>query len=606
MQNTTNKRRERALRILTYAFFLIHIALQYAQLQYSAYPGKSYFFMQHPQMLAVNYALLLVLNLLLLTLVDRAGISMLIASLLCSLWSIADYYVILYHGSPLFFSEFASFRTAMNVASGYNFAIDREAGRLLILGGLELAVAVLGLMIEGKIKRPRSLRRAGWRFGSFVILGAIVLAALNNTAIKPRSAMAWTWYEGVRDYGYPSCIYEDVEKRLHAVIKPEGYSTEAVNAISLREPGGSHTERPDIILILNETFYDLSVYADPEPDWDYLAPFYSLDNAVYGRAIVPTIGGGTNNTEYELLVSNAFYLMQIYAPFNYINLSKPPMGVVSYLKDFGYSSAGMHCGGKTNYARNRAYPELGFDTVVLGTEPFVIQNYGHRIRLDAGVYRSLIEQYESMEEGPRFLYLLTYQNHGDYEKNDPELDTVHTRRDFGDLTDDIDEYMSSISLSAQAFAELTAYFETVDRPTIVCMLGDHAPMFINQLESDEALTEYEEQIVKRMVPYVVWANFDLGFAEKHDLVSVTDLMPMILEAAGFPLSTYYQTLLQLHEALPVRTSNGLCMDADGNYSEFDWTDDTPSAALLRQYYYMEYNLLKGGSNYRAELFHLEK
>ena len=69
----------------------------------------------------------------------------------------------------------------------------------------------------------------------------------------------------------------------------------------------------------------------------------------------------------------------------------------------------------------------------------------------------MISLYESEEDGPRFFYLLTYQNHGGWDQNDEALDLVHTRNDYGSLSDVLNEYLTSIKLSADAFCRLTEF-----------------------------------------------------------------------------------------------------------------------------------------------------
>ena len=59
----------------------------------------------------------------------------------------------------------------------------------------------------------------------------------------------------------------------------------------------------------------------------------------------------------------------------------------------------------------------------------------------------MLSKYEDNQDGPRFMYLLTYQNHGGYEQNDNEYDTVYIQKELGDLTDDVNEYLSSVEKS---------------------------------------------------------------------------------------------------------------------------------------------------------------
>jgi hypothetical protein len=86
--------------------------------------------------------------------------------------------------------------------------------------------------------------------------------------------------------------------------QPEEYQPEVIEAINKNRNTYNVLEKyPDIILILNESFFDLSVYNNIQTDLDYLADFYSVEGATYGYAIAPYIGGGTNDSEFELLTS---------------------------------------------------------------------------------------------------------------------------------------------------------------------------------------------------------------------------------------------------------------------------------------------------------------
>lgn len=275
--------------------------------------------------------------------------------------------------------------------------------------------------------------------------------------------------------------------------------------------------------------------------------------------------------------------------------------IVTYLENLGYKTAGMHCGNAKNYNRHLAYPRMGYDTIILGPEDFERLHYnGNRPWLDIDNYKDMIDQYELYKSGPQFLFLLTIQNHGGYEQNEASLDTVHTGKDFGSLTDDVDEYLSSIKLSAEAFRELTDYYSECDRDVIICMVGDHAPSFITSLPGREGRTAEMESIIQRSVPYVIWSNFDADFEMYTEYASMVDLVPMVLKASGMPLSSFYQNILNLHEILPVRTSEGLYMDQSmqlGQYnSESEYYD------LLNQYYYMEYNSLLEDEEYQKQLF----
>ena len=198
------------------------------------------------------------------------------------------------------------------------------------------------------------------------------------------------------------------------------------------------------------------------------------------------------------------------------------------------------------------------------------------------------------------MYLLTFQNHGGYEQNDSSLDTVHVRNDFSGLTDDIEEYLSSIKLSGEAFRELTDYFSSVDRNVIICMVGDHAPPFIKDLPERDSMLIEDTSINQRAVPYVIWSNFDAKYEGYTDYVSMVDLAPMVLSAAGLPLSIFYKNILDLHELLPIRTSEGKYVDKD--YHVGLYSSESNYYDRINEYYYMEYNTFLKEDQFIESLF----
>ena len=196
-----------------------------------------------------------------------------------------------------------------------------------------------------------------------------------------------------------------------------------------------------------------------------------------------------------------------------------------------------------------------------------------------------------MEEGPRFVWLLTYQNHAWYEQNEPEYDTVHVTEDPGEqqLTEQLNEYMTSLEMSAEAIRELTEHFEKSERPVIICMLGDHAPVMINHLECGATDDDDRREILARMVPWMIWSNSAVG-EEKLPAVMSTFFMPATLtDLAGIPLPLYYEVMLKVREQCPVFTGNGVWMDPDGNVGNAAAGANTEKYRNL--YYYMEYRQL---------------
>lgn len=563
--------------------------IQYYQLQYSTsrnFSGLSFV------VILGNISLCLAILIVFSFIFRKRHIVILVAGFFTTIWSIVNYYVTRFHGGPILLSELVNLKTALGVANNYHYEFNYIILKIILLGLLQIGIALFVKFFLQANKRLSTKVRVLYLSISIVLACISALIYINTDVSFGIHAD-----EGVKKYGYYYTLIKDVENRINPINEPIGYDVDTIKNITAKNNEANNID-PDIIFILNESFFDLSICCNIQYDTDYLADYYNLENARYGYAEVSLTGGGTNNSEFELLTSHSMYLLRNMAPFNYINFKKSDFSAVEYLNRLGYTTVAMHCGEKTSYSRNIAYPYMGFDRIITGGDNFTQSCYGNRSWLDSDNYTNLLEEYERCGNGPRFVYMLTYQNHGGYEQNPGDLDTVHTLTDFGDLTDDVNEYLSSVSLSAQAFVELTDHLSDSDRKVIICMVGDHAPSFITSISDNNRpnISFYE-----RAVPYVIWSNFVID-ENSPDFATITDLVPMVFSYSEIPLSPYYSYIIELSKEIPIRSSSGEYIDNSGNVGLFGKND--PRFDLLSKYYYMEFNALKHSSDYLEYLFFL--
>lgn len=562
---------------------------------HSLYELKEFLFLSSLKYIVLNYLTLGVVWSVLLILFRRIWAADLLCCILCGGLAIANHYVISFHSMPLSFLLIKNFTTAMNVISGYRFTVGFHVGTLLLAMA---ALTVLCLLVRRKetAQEKRPLRRQLIRDVSLVLLSACVLffGYFGPKPLKPVKTIGWLWNEAYSTYGYLGCSIETLTQLFNSVTEPEGYSEDRVSQI--RIPGSSQDEpavsvQPDILLILNETFYDLRQIMDLETDVPYLDSTGSLENLLSGYAVVPNAGGSTNVSEYELLTSNSAYLMPGVTPFNILDLNGAN-SVVSLLAAQGYSSLACHPEPPASYSRVMAYPRLGFQRSFFQDDFTDLRFYGSRyFETDACVYENLIRWYEAdPSDAPRFFYVLTLQNHGGWDLNPPELDLVHLTTDAGEHTGKIEEFLSCISISDEAFRDLTEYFSRSERPVIICMLGDHSPSFAPSVV-DPAFSEEEKALNLRKVPLLIWANFPLPEMELGTM-SMNFVVPTVLELAGAKLSPYYRYLLQLKEQVPIVSSYGSYYDRDGNIYQYSTDEGAPYAQAVDNYFYLEYHNLQ--------------
>lgn len=404
--------------------------------------------------------------------------------------------------------------------------------------------------------------------------------------------VSWRWTDSYQKWGYIPCTIKTAHTTAHYITKPAGYSKETLNDIVIKRTRFSN-EQPDIVLILNETFYDLSHVMDIETDIPYMENINSMqENTIKGYAVHPS--RSTNGSEYELLTSNSLKLLPSITPYNIMDLDKSN-SIVSHLNQLGYYTTGAHCASPVNYNRQKAYSALGFDAIHFEEDFSNITYFGERTQAtDECSYKNVLSWLKQKNNSPQFVFLLTIQNHGDWNSNKPELDSVHALNDFGEYNEQINEYLSCIHLSDIAFKDFIEQLKDYDRDIIVCMVGDHGPTLANKILGDSKSDK--EFLLRTSVPFIIWANYDIEDTSQinNKTISMNYLVPSLLDIAGVKLSPYYQYMLNLKSNIPILSPFQIYCDTDGNHYQYDSVSDY--SELVNAYFYLEYNNLQKTRN----------
>ena len=579
--------------VLQYFIVITIFFLSWIQLEVSStYDSWTDVFSMSAKYIAINIVTVCTAYLLAHAIINSLWKSCVVFSIFITLLSAVNYYVIEFHGTPLTFMELKNFRTALNVIGGYKFDIKDIAG-IIVIFCAEIVLCYMMKRIDTRVREKRMLwkrmlrRRLIKGFCLYaVVFGIIFFTYLSSTPFMGEE-VAGAWASSYRQYGYAACTVKLAFDSAKFLQKPDGYENgigdiELVNV----EHDSRENERPDIILILNETFYDLSLITDIKTDVPYFENMNTLKNTIRGYAVVPYIGGSTNCSEYELLTGNSLRLMPGVTPFNVINM-KGANSAVSHLKQLGYHTIAGHPEKGSNYNRINAYADMGLDEYYFYDDFTDRKSYGNRWMLtDESAYENLLLWMKDHTDTPQFIYLLTIQNHGPWDKNERKFDTVHVSNDYGELNEEIDEYLTGIRMSDSALKYLTDQLKEYHKKVIVCMVGDHSPSFANDIADQEQ--DPVSSLLLRSTPFIIWANFDI---EDKDMgtISMNYLLPTLFETAKVPLSQYYQHMLNLMEDVPILTSWAYY---DKNMNEYLYDADSEYSKAVNDYFYMEYNNLQ--------------
>ena len=360
---------------------------------------------------------------------------------------------------------------------------------------------------------------------------------------------------------------------------------------------------PNIIIIQNEAFADLSIPYDIKTNQDYMPFIRSLtENTRKGYLNMSLTGGPTANTEFEILLrSSLSFLPYGSVPYTqYVNSDLPSVAEVLKNQPTPYHTVAYHPYYTSGYRRAEVYSHFGFDEVHFEDDFKTARPQSDIIRdylSDSADYKrveSMYEEWRKSSDAPWFCFNVTIQNHGGYtQKYTPsEADKVYVTN--FEATDSINSYLSLIKVSDNAFKELIEYFSHCDEPTIIAMYGDHLPSFDNKalevLEGHKN-ANVSENYGKYYVPYVIWANFDIGEEDsfgKLNTLSTNYFASTVFDVAGVKLTDYDRYLLYMHDRLPAVTAIGI-WDKEGTH--YGAPEAAPYSEDLKRLQMIQYNLI---------------
>ncbi len=397
----------------------------------------------------------------------------------------------------------------------------------------------LVIMLFARMKRrrrynfPRSLAMSV----GFILFTAMIAALGLRAEVFPRRFD--NMVDAYNDYGFATCFVFTFGQQ--GISRPETYSPDTVTDILTEIDEDPDTAElvyptfdeednlahPNIVFVQLESFFDVNTIvgaeysADPTPWFNRLCSRFPS-----GLLYVPTIGGGTANTEFEVISGlNLDFFGAGEYPYNTILQSTTCETMCYNLKEYGYTSTAMHNNKATFYSRNTVYPNLGFDR-------FVSLEYMKDVKYtpvgwarDVGLTDEILTALDTTDERD-MVFCIAVETHGKYaDTYEPEEGDIEVIR----LPEQIplapfQNFVNALPGTDGFLRELTLALLRFDEPTIVVAYGDHLPAM--ELEDDMLTTGsiYASR-------YVIWNNYG-GQFEAPDLEAYR-LNANLLRQLGF-------------------------------------------------------------------------
>ena len=503
----------------------------------------------------------------------------------------ANHYLIAFRGRTLFPGDFLSLGTAANVAGNYDYSLSQRQWVTLIM--------MIAVILAMKVLPNEPRKKFSWKvFGASAGAAVVFLSVFFGTSMVEKLGIEpsmWTTRGNGLFLNFAVCM------KYMKVEKPDTYSQQTLNdlgtenasddlSVTVVDPDG--TVRPvNVIVIMNESFSDLSVLPGVETNQDAMPFIRSLtENTIKGYAYSSVFGGTTANSEYEFLTGHttAFFSPGTIPYQMYV---KPDSAsLVGQMDDLGYRTIAMHPFYASGWNRPTVYADFGFDEVLF-YDSFQNLSYVRSYISDQADYENIVRLYEEKEPGEKlFFFNVTMQNHSSYDQPWDNLPReVWLTGDKEGLYPTVDQYLSLLYQSDRALEYLMDYFSQVEEPTLLLVFGDHQPQVYGTFYQDMLGTDLSaaDAQKKQAVPFLIWANYDIP--ERSGLqLSLNYLSSLLVETAGLPQTGYQQFLAGLWEDLPVVNAVGY-LDGEGTWAYAPSGLSQAAQAAILDYQMLQYN-----------------
>ena len=401
-----------------------------------------------------------------------------------------------------------------------------------------------------KIKYIRNITSLLIFFALFKIL---LNYGLDNDII---SKNFWDITGGYNQYGFSYSFYNSAVN--NGMSKPNGYSKNTIacikNELDILTAENSNNKtltssaiikdnssikeinsdtsiiKPNIIIVQLESFINPNWITDIELNKNPVSNFEALsDDFTSGLLSVPSFGGGTANTEFEVItgMSTEFFGTGEFL-FNTIASKKPIPSLAYSLKNLGYSANALHNHEGKFYTRDKVYKNLGFDSFT----PIECMSPPERTPVGWPKDNVLIDEICNIitsTDNPDLIFGVSVQGHGGYPNDYVEDKEIYITNDYSkDNKNSLEYYINQIYEMDQFVGNLIDAVNALDEPTIIAFYGDHFPAVGLDISNISINT-------LKSTPYVIWDNMNLKEDDKD--IKTYNLTSLILDKLSFPDTT---------------------------------------------------------------------
>lgn len=552
---------------------------------------KSYYFI-------ANYAFLFAFHIFFAYLFKNNKVTCSIISFFSYILCMINEFIYIVRGIPIMPNDIYALSTGAAVSGQYSFVFSSKMV-ICTFGFILLLLVIFKLLDKAPDKKQLPINVG-------VSISGMLIFLICLLTVTTRSGIYFAVRDTHENFGF---LFSTIlfSQNL-SVEKPEAYLPDTVDDVfsHYEDDEITTTDFPNVIIIMNESFSDLSYLGELNTNQEYLSYYNELKKeSAYGNLIVPVYGGGTCNTEFEVLTGcSTTYLPQgTYAYMQYIK-DELKDSLPWYFKELDFNTYAVHPFWEFAWNRNKIYTELGFDDFIsledmanLDTEVFndnlYLEHYQsddleiiRTLVSDRETYNQIIDIYENDPKN-KFIFSITMQNHGGYTYNEPDFEHTVIAEDYDDYK--LNQYLTLINESDIALKEFIDYFKNVEEDTVILFFGDHQPSMnkktIAQIMGKESFGDLsiEEMQKTYTTPFLIWKNYD-STSKELDVVSTNYLSLILKQEIGLPLTKWDKIRKDAHAQYKAINPFGV-LDSNNTWKELE------EIKLPEEYELIQYNIL---------------
>lgn len=462
---------------------------------------------------------------------------------------------------------------------------------LILMLAFSGVLVAMGILLHKKGVKPglRGILRWGHALGS-VVLGIILVFCLYSNHELYTSFEGTNFFKALgayNDLGFPYsfCYY----LTNNSVDKPQNFDENTAAAWDSAETGDGEHKQVNVVVLMNESFTDLVdnqafTYTEETDPIPFYHAMVEREDVISGHLVVMNLGGGTANTEFDVMTGIQTETLSTGTVVAFRTLSGNLDSIFREYGAAGYTTSYIHPGYAWFYNRNHIMPWLGADSTTFYENLDQPDWLGGYIADDytIGLMIDRFEQ-DTADGGLCFNYTTTIQNHMNYttEKygEDYEIPALEVDRELDEeTTTELSVYIEGLRYADKSLKTLVEYFESCGKPVVFAYFGDHYPYLgtegsgYTQLKMDGDNKENDYDLYAP--PYFIWANEEAQeildweqVQQELDLpehISASYLGATLMEITGISDdSPWFSFVSELRRDYPV-VWNGEYVDAQGN------------------------------------------